>query len=100
MDTWILLSLLLGVAQGGPDRADRTAVLQTLREYHDGLEAADVRRVLQALGPTYFIAGPCSPVWRRASRRSSRWTGRFGRAPAPALPKGARATPKRRTPRS
>jgi hypothetical protein len=56
MDTWILLSLLLGIVEGGPDRADRTAVLQTLREYHDGLEAVDVRRVLRVLGPTYFIA--------------------------------------------
>ena len=51
MTMWIAI-LFLAVS---PTPADEQAVVRALQEYHAAFEAGDPARVLEVIGPTYFI---------------------------------------------
>ena len=52
MTTWIAVLFL---AAASPAPADEQAVVKALKEYHAAFEAGDPARVLEVIGPTYFI---------------------------------------------
>ncbi len=60
MHIGLLPAILLGLADlgssGEPPAADREAVIGALSGYHGALQAGQPEKVLQFIGPTYFMA--------------------------------------------
>ncbi len=52
MSLAILFTLVSAAAAGSPEEE----IIRALGQYHAGLEAGDTSRVLEVLGPTYFMA--------------------------------------------
>lgn len=50
----MLLAVLL-LAAGGPAPAEEEAAVRVLKEYHAAFQSGDPTRVLELIGPTYFI---------------------------------------------
>jgi hypothetical protein len=55
-----LFAVLLLAAAPAAASVDEEAVVRAVKEYHAGFEAGDPARVLEVLGPTYFIGDEAS----------------------------------------
>jgi len=64
----LALLFALAAAAASPAPSPEEEAVRALRRYHAGLEAGDPARVLEVLGPTYFIADERTPgserLWR------------------------------------